>query len=1098
MPQLDQDLASVGAILVEDRVLRRVIKAHRRLPGLGLQVPHARCYAMPGKELAALVERGEIWIEPEKLPVEVVLLRGARGPLEANDPRAQSGVWRGIFHARVHAAFDEQLARGQLTGTAIRERINRIGQTEFDEIRSVLRQEDLLLPPSDEAQTYIEFVALYLELRHFAPHVLERTFPTLHDSPDVDATIAMDLDAAAVLAASRPPNAPAEPLREQEPSESRSMAAVRSVIVPTAKPAAAAARAKGNDARAALLSLRAGDTEGARADLERLAGRLAASLDYPAPVAGGAAYRENAPVVDAAPIDAWVDALLPVVELAATQPVLRFTAGARLLHDLQTACVVAEREEKVVDVPTWVLSLGKRPIVRTLPATREVRVAKHLHGASSKIAACGLRSEEDREVLAEVIHAMVERADGNVRTVLRPKIEEALEAVDLKPRHLPERVAQKKIVDEMLDQAVDVGRLTIGNLRDALSHNDLKMPDLHAVQLVTGDQLLRCDKRLAVSLDGVYRRGEIYMRFLQRISSILFGTVVGRLLSLYILLPAIGSFMALEGGQHIVGPFCKFVLKTEEPEIATVPSIIGFAIFLFLLLHLPVFRRVTRIALHVVWQVIRFILFDGPRWVLRTPIMRAFFKSAFYGWIIKPAIPAAIVAFFVEGGARWPIAIGVYVGFALAQNSRWGRRAEEMFTDWMVRSGRQLGMRFVPAAVKYTLFIFAESIEMLDRGIYRVDEWLRFKQGQSQFTLVLKGFLGTIWFLITYALRIYVNLFVEPVINPIKHFPTVTVAAKLTLPMTKPLLAALRPPLSNVLGATFGGGFAWFTVLVIPGLAGFLVWEFKENWKLYARSRPKELKVVSIGHHGESMVAFLKPGFHSGTIPKLFTKLRRAAWKGDAHALGKHKEGLHHVEEAIWKFADRELVSLLDEADAFRVTDVAVVAVELASNRVLIDLACPSVGDTPVTITFEMQSGWLIASIRRSGWIDKLDAKQRGIFEIALAGFYKLAGVDVVREQVEAALGSALQYDVADEGMVVWPGDGYETEAVYDLRSDKLQPSVRGAKLASQPPVLAGRHAVYGREPLRWATWEATWQTLADGGEPAQIVVGPSLLKPVR
>ena len=1058
-------------------MLRRVIKAHRHLPGLGLQVPHARCYALPGVELAKLVEHGEIWIEPDKLPAEVVLLRGARGPLEANDPRAHSTVWRGIFHARIHAAFDEQLEKKQLTPTAIRERINRIGQTEFDEIRSVLRQEDLLLPPSDEAQTYIEFVALYLELQHFAPHVLERTFPTLHDSDDVDATIAMDIDALALLAIARPPNAPAEPLREEEPSESRSMAATRAVVVPTAKPAAAVARGKGNLARAALLSLRAGDREGARADLEALVARLAAALDQP-------------------PTEGWVDALLPIVEHAATQPALRFTAGARLLHDLQTACVVAERQEKVVDVPTWIVTLGKRPIVRTLPATREVRVAKHLHGASSKIAEVGLRSDEDRELLAEAVHAMVERAEANVRTVLRPKIEAALDAVELTPRHLPERVAQKKIVDELLDQAVAVGRLTISNLRDALSHNDLKMPDLRPAQLVKGDQLLRCDRLLATSLDGVYRPGEVYLRFLQRFSSVLFGTVTGRFLSLYLLLPALGSFMTLQGLQHVVGPIAKHLLGLEEPEIATTVSQIAGAIFLFFLLHVPPFRAGVIFAVRMVWRVVRFLLFDAPRYLLRTPVMRAFFKSAFYGWVIKPAIPALIVALFLGGRVQWPVAAAVFVLFALAANSRTGRLAEEMLTDWAVRSGRQLGTRILPAVIKYILYIFSEAIEQLDRGIYKVDEWLRFKQGQSTVTLVIKGALGTIWFIVTYFLRLYVNLFVEPVVNPIKHFPTVTVAAKLTLPFSPQMIHAIKGPVSKVVGRTLSGGFAGFTVFVIPGLAGFLVWELKENWKLYARSRPKDLHEVSIGHHGESMVAFLKPGFHSGTIPKLFTKLRRAAWKGDAHGLGKHKEALHHVEEAIWKFADRELVSLLDEAGSFRATDVAVAAVELASNRVLIDLVCPSVGDERATITFEMQSGWLLASIRRSGWIDKLDVHQRGIFEIALAGFYKLAGVDVVREQVEAALGSTLPYDVADEGMVVWPGDGYETEAVYDLRSEKLQPIVRGASLSGVPPVLAGRHAVYRREPLRWATWEATWQTLASGGEPAKIILGPSLLKP--
>ena len=700
-------------------MLRRVIKAHRHLPGLGLQVPHARCYALPGKALAALVEHGEIWIEPDKLPEEVVLLRGARGPLEANDPLAVSQIWRGIFHARVHAAFDEQLARGELTSTAIRERINRIGQLEFDEIRSVLRQEDLLLTKHDEAQTYIEFVALYLELKHFAPHVLERTFPTLHDSADVDATIGDDVDVEAVLRLSRPPMAPAAPMLEELASESRALAAQRPVIVPTAKPAAAIARAKGNLARAAMLAMRAGDTEGARADLVALCVRLGAALDQP-------------------PGETWVEALLPVVESTATQSALRFTPGARLLHDLQTACVVAERQERVVDVPSWILSLGKRPVVRTLPATREVRVAKHLHGASAKIAAVSLRDDDDRELLAEAIHAMVERSETNVRTVLRPKIEEALEAVDLRPRHLPERVAQKKIVDELLDQAVAVGRLTISNLRDALSHNDLKMPDLRPAQLAKGDQLLRCDRILAVSLDGVYRRGEIYLRFLQRLSSILFGTVTGRFVSLYLLLPALGSFMIFQGLQHVVGPFCKHVLHIEEPEIAPPPDAmpnfleIGGAIFIFLLIHVPAFRRATGVAMRLLGTALAWILWRGPQWFLRTSMMRAFFRSPVYRWAIKPAFPAAIAALILRGTVQWPVAIAVFVLFALAANSRTGRLAEEILTDYTVRSTRHVGTRIIPALLKYIVYIFAEAIEQLDRGIYKVDEWLRFKAGSVE------------------------------------------------------------------------------------------------------------------------------------------------------------------------------------------------------------------------------------------------------------------------------------------------------------------------------------------------------------------------------
>ena len=63
-----------------------------------------------------------------------------------------------------------------------------------------------------------------------------------------------------------------------------------------------------------------------------------------------------------------------------------------------------------------------------------------------------------------------------------------------------------------------------------------------------------------------------------------------------------------------------------------------------------------------------------------------------------------------------------------------------------------------------------------------VDEWLRFKAGESPVSLWLKGILGIFWFYVSYVVRFAVNLLLEPQINPIKHFPVVTVSHKLLLP----------------------------------------------------------------------------------------------------------------------------------------------------------------------------------------------------------------------------------------------------------------------------------------------------------------------------
>jgi hypothetical protein len=1108
MDGLDAELARVAAVLLEDRVVRRVIKKHRRLPGMGLQVPHAQCYTLARADLLELVERDELHVDPEALPAHVAIFGGSRAALAAGDRGELSRAWRLIFHARVHQAFDELLAQRAITPAAIRERINRIGQTEFDEIRSVLRQEELLLPPVDDTRTYAEFVALYLELQQFAPRTLDRTFPTL-DLAHVDAAIALDLDAAALLAATRPAGAPARPIVD-EPAPAPAPAERAAPPDALARTQASRARVNGNRARAAILALRAGDREMARKDLDELGARLARAVGAAAPDPG------------------WTDALLPVAALAAAQRVLRFTPGARLLHDLQTACVVAEREIKVVDVASWALSLGKRPIVRALPATREVRVAKHLHAAAKKVAACALPSAGEQARLAAAVRDLVARGDTHVRVVMRPKIEAALDEVALHPSNLPERVAEKKLVDELLDQAVAVGRLSIGNLRDAISHNDLKMPDLGLRQLGTGDALLRADHALSRSLDGVYRRGEGYLRVLQKISSVFFGTGLGRLLTLYLILPLLGSYTVFKGAQEMIdlvakhthraarelatlsaiSPDAESLLRWVEavakqthhaaPEIATPTSIGAGAVFLFLLLHAPVVRRGVVRGLRLLGRGLRLVLFDAPRALLRRPLVRALLRSRFARWVLKPGIPAAAALFASQGVLRWPLAAGVFVLLALGLNSRAGRDAQEVAADGLVRSGRQLSSRIVPSIGRWILEIFAELMELLDRGLYRVDEWLRFKAGESRLTLVVKGVLGTAWAAVAYFLRLYINLFIEPGVNPIKHVPVVTVAAKLMVPLYPTLLDLLSGPSRQLLGVALGTSFAAFTVFVMPGVAGFLVWELKENWKLYRKTRSKTLPQVSIGHHGETMVGFLKPGFHSGTIPKRFTKLRRAAWKADERGVAKHREELHHLEEAVYKFADRELVSMLNEARAFRVADVAACHVAIGSNRVQIELACPSVSPTRARIAIEQQSGWTVASIPERGWIDGLADDQRRILEIALAGFYKRAGVDLVREQLEYILAGDDEpppYDISDEGLIVWPGDGYQTEAVYDLRALYPSPKLRGAPWDGELPSLAGHHALYYREVLGWAAWTRVWEQLARGEEPAPIIAGPRLIR---
>src|SRR5262249_59590974 len=82
-----------------------------------------------------------------------------------------------------------------------------------------------------------------------------------------------------------------------------------------------------------------------------------------------------------------------------------------------------------------------------------------------------------------------------------------------------------------------------------------------------------------------------------------------------------------------------------------------------------------------------------------------------------------------------------------------------------------------------------------------------------------------------------------------------------------------------LIGKTAADAFAGTTLVFLPGLWGFMAWELVANWRVYAANRARELRPAQIGSHGETMARLLRPGLHSGTVPKAFPRLRPPAWR---------------------------------------------------------------------------------------------------------------------------------------------------------------------------------------------------------------------------
>ena len=126
----------------------------------------------------------------------------------------------------------------------------------------------------------------------------------------------------------------------------------------------------------------------------------------------------------------------------------------------------------------------------------------------------------------------------------------------------------------------------------------------------------------------------------------------------------------------------------------------------------------------------------------------------------------------------------VFLIVNLLLNSRAGRAIEQAMLHTLRTTFARFTWEILVTTLRGIMQIFQSLLEAIDRVLYAVDELLRFRAGQKKSTIVVKAILGVIWFFIAYFTRFMINLLVEPQINPIKHFPVVTVSHKMILPTT--------------------------------------------------------------------------------------------------------------------------------------------------------------------------------------------------------------------------------------------------------------------------------------------------------------------------
>jgi hypothetical protein len=1115
--ELQSTLAAVepAAVLVASRYLRRVIRLDRDLPGFGLQVPHRKSYVVDRERARESIHPDESpALHSSTTPPIVILLAGpSRSRLQQlSKTDVLLSFSRRLFHARIDFHF-KTIWLPSKSRAEIRRRISEIGQAAFDEIRAVLRAESYLLPPFDDGQVYAEFAAVFFEMERFAPKLIHQYFPTLSDVPAIAVMLRRDCPADGLFERSKLPEAK---FPNPEVASASHAASLAETTDPWSAPSlqrtksrplrfryhrirAARAARQGNDVRCALQNIAAyriaplrfiDETKAAAvAALKRLTERLARGV-----------HLEKRDAKD-------VERLLPTLLPSAADGF--WTESAKLLYDLQAACVDLEREHFTVDVWSWLFSFGRTPIRRKLPLLPEVLAARHLRSAARRIARIPLPPHLLEEWL-QVVRTAAHAADEVVRKKFGPILTETLRQNGFSPTSAVERIAFDKMTGDLLDIVVARGRFSLGDLRDVVARNDFKLADVKTLRdLWDGDSLLRANRALATTFDGVYRGGDFYLRWLLQFTSLAYGTRVGRFLTMNFALPLGGAVMVVEGLQHTIFVLIKLAFHLPyEPPFVNLWSLAMAAGIIYGCIHSSEFASRLWAFTRMVGRSLKLVLIDWPARLLSWPSIQRFLHSpsfvllrrailypllaAYAGGELAPALVNTMLnAFWPHQvfAIEWPQPPLVYLGIAFICAaavflSPLGRRIENYVFEQFLSAWRRFRFDVVPGLIRVIMEFFQLLLEGLERLLYAVDERLRFHTGETRLSLFFKATVGAVWLIVENAVRALVNLAIEPQVNPVKHFPVVTVSHKIMIPAAP----AVTRLLSQVMGTEYAVLATGFLLSTLPGVCGFLAWELLTNWRLYEATRPEMLRPRAFGSHGETMVRMLRPGFHSGTVPKLFSKLRRARRAelrgGSPMKVERLHDELHHVADAVQRFVRRELLRTLVERSEWRETSCTGERVTLASNRIVIAVDCPLLGEPPLKFAFEEQSGWLAAGIVDPGWLVNATPEQRSAFEWALAGFYKRCGVSIVREQLEAAIRETIpnfdDYDVADAGLLVWPVGVDAEQIVYELGSeiDPVPPSPESTIAA---PTLSLRAALLSRVDLTWVRWTYFWNSNTDG-----------------
>ena len=701
----------------------------------------------------------------------------------------------------------------------------------------------------------------------------------------------------------------------------------------------------------------------------------------------------------------WAEALFPFVPLAAKG---FWTRAARGLYELQRLVKNTSSRVEKVNPYRWLFSFGRKSVRVELQFAEITQRLRRYQKALKHFQKSDTSPSELRQ-LSAFLEAAIRCSDRDAREAFLEPIRTEFMAAGIVPQNLAERTALAVIADELVDLVHDRGYVRFSDVRDAIARNAIKLPDLQSVvQLLTGDQLLQLDQKLGKRLRGVYKPGEIYMRFIQRGTSIAFGTWVGRMVSKYLLFPFGGAFLIVEFARYLYHESVYFygylhgqVIHIDKEPLSEggraiiIAFTIGVGFLLLGLIHSQWIRSIAEAILDGISAVFMALFVRLPRFIwqqLLSPILYdSYVARLTEHYFLLPLLLTGVglgIAYLNEVPRQdLSVVAGVcfVVGLVFARTPQ-GQQFKEVLLNAVTDTVRAIHHNLIRGLIAFIRDLFRKFQDWFDQALYSIDEWLHYKSWQSTSNLYVKVFLLVFWMPIEYTVRFAFNLLLEPQLNPLKHFPVVTVSHKLLLPM---IPSVVQTTGLNVESVTL-------IIACIPGIFGFIVWELKENWRLYESNRPKGIQPAVMGHHGETMRGYLLPRFHSGTVPKLYReirkKLRKEARTGNPVELRDELEKLRHVRESIEDVFDREIRNLIQQTTTSFSMELEEVTVCLQSIhlRLRVGGVSPTVSlvlalvDTSIVASFNPPEPECYELLKRES------QSHARIFEAAIAGLCQM------------------------------------------------------------------------------------------------------------